>query len=48
MIDRKAQARWEGDLRSGKGTVKLGSGAFEGKYSFNTRFEGAPVPTPKS
>lgn len=47
MIDRKAQARWEGDLRTGKGTVKLGSGAFEGKYSFGTRFEGAPGTNPE-
>ena len=29
----------EGDLLNGKGTVKLGSGAFEGRYSFASRFE---------
>jgi len=39
MSIRNAQARWEGDLRSGKGTMRLGSGAFEGKYSFASRFE---------
>ncbi len=36
---RSAKARWEGSLREGKGTVALGSGAFEGAYSFESRFE---------
>ena len=39
MSVREAQARWEGDLRAGKGTMRLGSGAFEGQYSFKSRFE---------
>lgn len=39
MPTRDAEAKWEGDLKSGKGTVKLGSGAFEGPYSFTSRFE---------
>ena len=39
MAKRKASAVWEGTLREGKGTVKLGSGAFEGQYSFASRFE---------
>lgn len=47
MIDRKAEARWEGDLRSGNGHIRLGSGAFEGKYSFGTRFESAPGTNPE-
>ena len=38
-MDRKAEARWTGDLKSGSGRVKLGSGAFEGPYSFISRFE---------
>ena len=38
-MDRKAHARWEGDLKSGKGNVRLGSGAHEGPYSFTSRFE---------
>lgn len=42
-----ARAHWEGDLKSGKGTIALGSGAFEGPYSFKTRFEGAPGTTPE-
>ncbi|HEX3724976.1 MAG TPA: OsmC family protein [Pirellulales bacterium] len=36
---RNAQAVWEGDLKSGKGTMRLGSGAYEGAYSFSSRFE---------
>jgi osmotically inducible protein OsmC len=39
MAKRTASAVWEGNLREGKGTVKLGSGAFEGPYSFASRFE---------
>ena len=38
-MHRTAEARWTGDLKSGKGNVKLGSGAFEGSYSFTSRFE---------
>lgn len=47
MIDRKAEARWEGTLREGKGHIRLGSGAFEGPYSFGTRFETAPGTNPE-
>lgn len=46
-MDRKATARWNGDLKSGTGHVSLGSGAFEGKYSFGTRFESAPGTNPE-
>jgi lipoyl-dependent peroxiredoxin len=39
MPVRTASARWNGSLTEGKGTVALGSGAFEGQYSFSSRFE---------
>ena len=39
MPKRKADAVWNGDLKNGKGTMKFGSGAFEGAYSFASRFE---------
>src|SRR5215211_2077861 len=39
MATRTGSAVWEGTLREGKGTVKLGSGAYEGPYSFASRFE---------
>jgi lipoyl-dependent peroxiredoxin len=37
MPVRKAQAKWDGKVSEGKGTMKLGSGAFEGSYSFSRR-----------
>ena len=40
---RQAEAEWKGDLKSGTGRVKLGSGAYEGNYSFATRFTSAAV-----
>jgi|GEM_PF-134268 len=39
MPMRKAEAVWEGGLRSGKGVMKLGSQVFQGPYSFPSRFE---------
>ncbi|HZE18854.1 MAG TPA: OsmC family protein [Candidatus Angelobacter sp.] len=39
MPIRKAEAEWKGGLKDGKGNLKLGSGAFEGPYSFRDRFE---------
>jgi len=39
MSVRKASATWNGTLKEGKGTMSLGSGAFEGAYSFSSRFE---------
>ena len=37
-IKRISEAKWDGSLKDGKGNIKLGSGAFEGEYSFNSRF----------
>lgn len=39
MAIRSSEAEWKGTLREGAGTMKLGSGAFEGAYSFPSRFE---------
>jgi osmotically inducible protein OsmC len=42
----KAEAAWHGTFRDGEGEMKLGSGAFEGAYSYRSRMEGsAPAPT---
>ena len=46
-MERKASARWEGALRNGQGSLRLGSGAFEGRYSFGTRFESVPGTNPE-
>lgn len=47
MATRTASAYWEGDLKSGKGGVKLGSGAFEGPFSFASRFESGKGTNPE-
>ena len=39
MPIRTAEAKWEGNLKAGKGKMSFGSGAFEGAYSFSSRFE---------
>jgi lipoyl-dependent peroxiredoxin len=39
MIKRTAKAVWQGDLKDGKGSLELGSGGFQGQYSFSSRFE---------
>jgi osmotically inducible protein OsmC len=39
MPVRSADAQWEGSLQDGKGTMRLASGAYEGQYSFASRFE---------
>lgn len=39
MAIRKAEAVWTGGIPDGQGRVTLGSGAFEGPYSFKSRFE---------
>ena len=47
MPVRTAQAIWEGKIKDGKGKMKLGSGSFEGSYSFGSRFEDAPGTNPE-
>jgi osmotically inducible protein OsmC len=39
MAIRTSDAEWRGDLKSGKGDIKLGSGAYQGAYSYQSRFE---------
>src|SRR5437868_8634021 len=39
-MQRKASAVWQGDLKSGKGTISTDSGTLkQTQYSFSTRFE---------
>lgn len=37
MPTRTADAEWRGNLTEGKGSIKLGSGAFEGPYDWRSR-----------
>ena len=39
MPVRKADARWEGSLQEGNGHMRLGGGAYDGPYTFKSRFE---------
>jgi lipoyl-dependent peroxiredoxin len=39
MPRRTAEARWDGSLQEGNGTMRMASGAYEGAYSFQSRFE---------
>lgn len=36
---RTANAEWRGNLQEGEGTMALGSGAWEGPFTFESRFE---------
>src|SRR5829696_8176252 len=39
MPTRRANAKWEGGLKGGKGTFKGEGGSIGGQYSFGSRFE---------
>jgi lipoyl-dependent peroxiredoxin len=47
MPTSNASAVWEGLLRSGRGHFAAGSKAFQGDYTFKTRFEGAGGTNPE-
>ena len=47
MLTRKANAVWEGNLKDGKGTMNVGSGAFDGPYTFASRFENGKGTNPE-
>jgi lipoyl-dependent peroxiredoxin len=47
MPVRQAKAVWEGGLKDGQGRMALGSGAYEGPYSFGSRFEDAGGTNPE-
>jgi osmotically inducible protein OsmC len=47
MPVRTAEAVWQGKLRDGQGRLRLGSGAYDGPYSFASRFEQGPGTNPE-
>jgi lipoyl-dependent peroxiredoxin len=47
MADRKATAEWTGSLMEGQGRMTLGSGAFDGAFSFATRMGDEPGTNPE-
>ena len=47
-MKRKASAQWQGDLKTGRGTVSTESGVLrESQYSFTTRFESGQGTNPE-
>jgi osmotically inducible protein OsmC len=47
MAARKGSAEWQGGVKGGAGTVRVGDGVFEGNYSFASRFEEGPGTNPE-
>ncbi len=47
MPTANAEARWNGTLKEGSGKMKLGTGAFEGSYTFASRFENGKGTNPE-
>ena len=46
-MERTGTARWEGDLQSGTGSVRVGSSGFAGAYSWKSRFENGQGTNPE-
>ncbi|RWD89404.1 OsmC family protein [Mesorhizobium sp.] len=47
MTIRESSAEWQGALKEGSGRLRLGSGVFEGRYSFPSPFENGPGTNPE-
>ena len=47
MPVRSAEAVWQGNLREGEGRMKMASGAFDGRYTWSSRFEEAQGTNPE-
>lgn len=47
MAVRTSEATWRGTLREGEGIMKLGSGLYEGPFTFLSRFEDGPGTNPE-
>ncbi len=47
MAIRSSSAEWRGTLKEGAGVMRLGSGAYEGPYTFASRFESGEGTNPE-
>jgi lipoyl-dependent peroxiredoxin len=47
MSVQSASAEWNGSLKEGSGKMRSGSGAFEGPFTFVSRFESGPGTNPE-
>ncbi len=44
---RQSSAEWKGSLKEGAGSMRLGSGAYEGPFTFASRFESGQGTNPE-
>ena len=47
MAVRTSEATWLGNLREGKGTMRIGQGAYDGPFTYASRFESGPGTNPE-
>ncbi|HEY3291011.1 MAG TPA: OsmC family peroxiredoxin [Anaerolineae bacterium] len=47
MAVRSSEATWLGNLKEGKGTMKVGKGAYEGPFTYASRFESGAGTNPE-
>jgi osmotically inducible protein OsmC len=47
MSVRTSSAEWKGTLKEGAGTMKVGSGAYDGPYTWASRFDTGPGTNPE-
>jgi osmotically inducible protein OsmC len=47
MAVQSASAEWQGTLKGGSGKMRVGTGAFEGPFTFVSRFETGPGTNPE-
>ncbi len=47
MAIRTSSAEWKGTLKDGAGTMKVGSGAYDGPFTHASRFESGPGTNPE-
>ncbi len=47
MAIRTSEATWTGNLREGKGVMKIGKGAYNGPYTYASRFESGEGTNPE-
>jgi lipoyl-dependent peroxiredoxin len=47
MPIRNAEAEWKGNLIEGQGHMKLGTGSYDGPYTFRSRMENGPGTNPE-
>lgn len=47
MAIRTSSAEWKGNLKEGAGTLRLGSGTYEGPFTYSSRFESGQGTNPE-